>query len=137
MTNHDVSYVLDASALLVYLQDESGAERVADILNKRCAISATNWTEVLSKLSDAGQDPNDVIKQLTEQGLLKASLSIIPFNADMSCEAAHLRKKTRHVGLSLGDRACLALAIHMKRPVLTSDRIWATLKLGIRIELVR
>ncbi len=131
--------VLDASALLAYLQGERGADRVAEALSAPggAAISAINWAEVLSKLADHGEAPESVTRMLREAGLLGTALRIEPAGEDLAVEIARLRQATRRVGLSLGDRACLALGRLTARPVLTADRSWAALSLGVKLNLVR
>jgi ribonuclease VapC len=129
--------VLDASALLAYLQGELGANAVAIALVQGAVISSINWAETLSKLAERGQDPDDVTSQLFTQGLLNNVLHIHPVDEELARAIAKLRLTTQSIGLSLGDRACLALALHLQLPALTSDRIWSTLNLGIVINLIR
>lgn len=132
------SCVLDASALLAYLQDENGAERVEAALAKTAAISALSWAETLSKLSDARQDPAAVVAELTEAGILGAALRVHPVDERLALEIAILRAPTRKTGLSFGDRACLALGRVLKVPVLTTDLAWSKLRLpGVSVEVVR
>jgi ribonuclease VapC len=77
--------ILDASALLAYLQGESGAVVVATALSQgSLIISAVNWSETLSKLAERGQDPNVVTDLLLHQGLLNNALMIAPFDADLA-----------------------------------------------------
>ncbi|MCU0551124.1 MAG: type II toxin-antitoxin system VapC family toxin [Leptolyngbya sp. Prado105] len=129
--------VLDASALLAYLQGELGANVVASTLVQGAVISSINWAETLSKLAERGQDPDDVTNQLVSQGLLNNVLHIHSVDEELACTIAKLRLPTQSIGLSLGDRACLALAIHLQLPAFTSDRIWTTLNLGIVINPIR
>jgi ribonuclease VapC len=129
--------ILDASALLAYLQDESGAELVATALTEGCLMSAINWAETLSKLVGRGQSPEVVTELLTNQGLLNNALVIVPFDAAIAQETARLRPITRSIGLSLGDRACLALGIQLQLPVLTSDQVWGNSNVGVVVKLIR
>ncbi len=129
--------VLDASALLAYLQDEPGVDLVAEALVQGVAMSAVNWAEVLSKLTEWGQDPDAVTAELTEQGLLGKALLVYPLNEALACSIAKLYPGTRSLGLSLGDRACLALALSLGLPVLTADRDWGTLSLGCNVIQIR
>lgn len=129
--------ILDASALLAYLQGESGAAVVANALAQGSFISAVNWAEALSKLAERGQDPDTVTDLLTNQGLLNNVLFITPYDAALAIETAKLRRLTKPFGLSLGDRACLALGIQSQLPVLTSDQAWTNLSLGITVQLIR
>ena len=129
--------VLDASALLALLQDEPGAERVVDLSSDAGAyVSAVNWAETLTKLVDAGQDAGEVVETLFREGLF-SSIEVLPFDAALALEAARLRPLTRSFGLSLGDRACLALGVHHDLPVVTADRAWANLSLKIPVHLIR
>lgn len=136
MTQHPIA-VLDASALLTYLQGEPGADAVTDALIQKAAISAVNWAETLSKLAERGQDPDAVTTQLREQGLLDQALIIYSVDEELGRHIAKLRTMTRSLGLSLGDRACLALALKLNLPALTSDRPQKTLSVGVEIRVIR
>lgn len=129
--------VLDASALLAWLRREPGTPVVRDALRQTCAISAINWAEVLSKLAEGGEDPEDTQRTLTEGGVLGQVLIVQPLDGEQALEIARLRLLTRDAGLSLADRACLALAVSLDLPALTADRAWAELGLGMRVELIR
>jgi len=131
------SAVIDASALLAYLGNEKGAEIVEKAIAQGVFLSTINWTEVLSKLSDRGQDIKSIVMELTSSGLIAGAIELCPFTVDDSQIAAQLRLKTKSLGISLADRACLALALRLKLPVLTSDRSWTQLKLGITIRDIR
>jgi PIN domain nuclease of toxin-antitoxin system len=125
------SFVLDASALLCLLHDEKGAARVAEAL-PRSIVSAVNLSEAVAKLADAGL-PADHISVAVES----LQLAIVPFDKDQAEFAGLLRPKTRHAGLSVGDRACLALGLMRKAIVLTCDRAWSKLDLGVAVEQLR
>lgn len=130
--------VLDSSALLAFLQDEPGAEAVEGALAKRAAMSAANWAEVLTKMADAGVRPQEVTRRLETQGILGDGLAITPLGQAAAEEIAGLRAETRGAGLSLGDRACLALARSLGRPAMTTDRTWAALRLsGVEVSVIR
>ena len=131
------AFVLDASALLAYLGDESGADIVESALMQGSVISAVNWAETLTKLAERGRDPDTVTRDLTTQGLLNTAIHIQPLDESLACEIAKLRLPTRQFGLSLGDRACLALALQLQLPVLTTDSAWANLNIGVSIKLIR
>ena len=126
-------YVLDASALLCLLFDEFGAEKVETVLHG-ALISAANYAEVISKLIDKGQSPEEAITDLTE-----LDLEVVPFDRAQSEIAGSIRQQTRQVGLSLGDRACLALAKGSSRTAVTADRAWTEIAkhIGVEIELIR
>lgn len=129
--------VLDASAFLAYLRDEPGAEIVENALIDGCYISIINWVEVLSKIVDLGESPDEIIKRLRNEGLLENSLEIIACNEEDAINIAKFRALTKSAGLSLGDRACLALGKRLNLPVLTADKVWTSLSLGITINLIR
>lgn len=129
--------VLDASALLAYLRDEPGADAVADAIAEGVAISTVNLAEVLSHIADRGRDPIRLIEQLTERGLLDGALAVEPFTTADAGAVAQLRPRTRDVGLSLGDRACLALALRLGAPALTADSAWARVESAVEIRQIR
>lgn len=95
-------------------------------------ISSVNYAEVVTKLVDWGYANWFAEDMFQAMGIL-----IIPFDAHQALEAGILRAKTRSKGLSLGDRACLALAKATGRIALTADRAWADLDVGVAIELIR
>lgn len=128
--------MLDASALLAFLHGERGAEQVAEALEEGAWMSLVNFAEVLSKLAEEGLDPKEARARMEEVGLL-AALGLLPFTEEDALEAARLRPLTRSLGLALGDRACLALGLRLGLPVLTADRAWARLALGVRVVLLR
>jgi ribonuclease VapC len=115
----DDPVVLDASALLALLQDEPGAERVAELLSG-AAMSAVNLSEVVAKLIDHGMPAADVREAL--DGL---PLDVHAFDREAAFAAGELRRITRGAGLSLGDKACLALAARLDVAAVTADRAWA------------
>jgi ribonuclease VapC len=129
--------ILDASALLAYLQGERGADIVANALTQGCLISSVNWAETLSKLAERGQDPDAVTNLLINQGLLNNALIIATFDANLAQATAKLRPLTRSSGLSLGDRACIALGLQTQLPILTSDQAWNSLSTAATIRLIR
>jgi PIN domain nuclease of toxin-antitoxin system len=123
--------VLDASAVLALLNRERGWEMVEAVLAD-AAIAAPNLAEVLTKLSDAGvpdKEAWNIVSML--------DLECVPFSAGHAREAARRRASTRALGLSLGDRACLALGRALKRPVYTADKSWATLDVGVYVYVLR
>lgn len=123
--------VLDASAILAYVYGEPGADRVADVLAE-ASISAVNAAEVVSKLVERNT-PQDAFQSVWEM----VSGMTQPFTAAQALRSGQLRDVTRAFGLSLGDRACLALAEDMAAPALTADRVWAGLDLDVNVEVIR
>jgi PIN domain nuclease of toxin-antitoxin system len=129
--------VLDASALLAWLQDEPGAQLVDTALAAGAAMSAVNWAEVLSKAAEAGQDPDALAARLTDEGLLGGLVEVLPLEAADAPLIARLRPLTRSAGLSLADRACLALAQRLGLEAVTAERAWAGLELGVSVRVIR
>jgi ribonuclease VapC len=131
-------FVLDASALLAYLLAEPGGDVVRDILAEQVAVmSAVNWAEVLSRLASAGADPYEVAQRLASEAALGDVLTVVALTGSDGPAIARLRPTTRHLGLSLADRACLALVQRLELPVVTTDRAWAQLQIGVEIRLAR
>ena len=124
-------YVLDASALLCVLMNERGADKVEARMTKPL-IGAVNLAEVVSKLAEHGVPPEHI-----ELSLADLDLVVVPFDRAQALRAGLLRMVTRTAGLSLGDRACLALAAERGATAVTTDRNWAALEAGIAIEVVR
>lgn len=124
--------VLDASAILAMLNEEPGAEKITLELLSQATTSTVNLAEVQAKLVREGGDPEEV------WGLILDPLpDVEPFTAEQAKIAGDLVQKTSALGLSLGDRACLALAIVLGAPVYTTDQPWKKLKVGIPIHLIR
>ena len=123
--------VLDSSAVLALIWAEAGEPAVAAVMPE-ARISAVNVIEVVQKLVD--RDVDDHVIRATLDGL---ELRVEPFDADQALQAGLLRRATRSKGLSLGDRACLALARSLGLPVITADRAWAELDLGVEVVLIR
>lgn len=124
-------WVLDASAVLALLANERGAEQVQAALGS-ALISAVNLAEVLAKLSDRGAT-------VAELRLVRTSLDIEvrSFDESAAWRASGLRGTTKSFGLSIGDRACLALALEEALPALTTDRAWSTLDVGVDVRSLR
>lgn len=129
--------VLDASALLAYLQDEPGSDAVADAIAGGAAISAANLAEVLSRVTAHGLDPVRLLRRLTERGLIDGAVEVEPLTTADAVEIARLRPLTKSAGLSLGDRACIALARRLGATALTADRAWEDLDLDVELTQIR
>lgn len=125
-------YVLDASALLALMNGECGSGRVEEAVEAGAAISLVNVAEVVAKLSELGM-PKEVVREALDV----LGMETVAFDTAQAYKTGLLRPVTRHIGLSLGDRACLSLAIQLEQPVLTADRAWKSLNLGIDIQVIR
>lgn len=124
-------WVLDASAVLALLQGEPGANAVQDRL-AGAAICSVNLSEVAEKLLDAGM-PEAEAREAVEA----LQLEVVPFDQVLAWGATRLRSLGKPLGLSLGDRACLATGLSLRRPVLGADRAWTRLDLAVRVETIR
>src|SRR5579859_3800825 len=137
MISGEQGYVIDASALLAYLQGEPGSNVVGEALVFGGVVTAVNYAEVLSRLSDAGEDVDRAHRRMTETGLIGDLVEILSLTDSGAVALARLRRPNRSRGLSLGDRACLAAAIQLQVPVLTADRGWDLLDLPVDIRQIR
>ncbi len=129
--------VLDASALLAHLRDEPGADVVAEAIAGGAAVSTVNVAEALGSEASRGTDPVRLVEELGSRGLLDGALTVHPFTTADAIEAARLRPLTRTAGLSLGDRACLALARRLDGLAMTADTAWARVELDVPLALIR
>lgn len=132
-----MSAVLNASALLAYLHQEPGADAVAEVLAQGAHISVVNLIEVLSKLAERGQSSEEAHDRMVKRGLLGGMLEIHPLLPEECVGIAQLHPSTKDQGLSLGDRACLALGLKLGFPVFTADRDWQKLDLDVAVHIVR
>jgi ribonuclease VapC len=126
-----IEFVLDSSAVLAELHREPGGAFVEAARPTAC-MSSVNYSEVLVKLIDEGVPPHQA-----EEILEHLHLVIVDADKHRSLMAGLLREKTRRRGISLGDRFCLQLAQELQLPVLTTDRRWKTLDLGVEVTLIR
>jgi len=123
--------VLDSSAVLAVFFNEPGGETVVPIL-RGALLGTVNMAEVHGRMMDRGAQADHAWSRM--QSL---QCEICFFTDEQARIAAELRSITRPFGLSLGDRACLALAIERKATVYTTDRVWKNLGLGIQVEVIR
>ena len=123
--------IFDASAYLAIIQKESGAKQ-AEQLFRDASISSVNLAEVCGRLNDAGvaEDQLDAILKLT-------AMPVVDFTEDHAKQAGRLRPITRSSGLSLGDRACLALARSLDVPAVTADREWEKIAEAVGVEIIQ
>jgi ribonuclease VapC len=124
--------VLDASAILALLFSEPGGEVLTDELLDESAVSTVNLAEVQTALVRRGVSPADA----WARAIIVAG-EMVPFTQDQARVAGSLVTQTRTLGLSLGDRACLALALESKARIYTADKSWKKLKIGVEIRLIR
>lgn len=125
------SAILDASALLAHIRGEPGSEPVAEIAVD-AFMSTVNLAEVFSKLLE-----RTLTAEQADEIIYRYGFGVVPFDERLARRVGELRPATKTLGLSLGDRACLALAQREGLPVVTTDRNWTKLTLGIEIKVVR
>lgn len=124
--------VLDASAILAVINAEPGAEKLTPDLLAGAVGSAVNLAEVQTKLVSRGWTSDQAWEDATSP-----LREVLPFDEEQARMAGDLLIQTRHLGLSLGDRACLALGIALKAPVYTAEKAWKKVKVGVRIHVIR
>jgi len=124
--------VLDASAILAVIIGEPGQEKLPPSVLAAAVISTVNLAEVQGKLESLGWTPDEAWEDAT--GLLREA---IPFTEQQARAAGELLAQTRSLGLSLGDRACLALGMALHAPIYTAERTWSKVKVGVPIHLIR
>jgi len=124
--------LFDASALLAMIQEENGAEILEEVVSI-AAMSSVNLSEVVSVLARSGM-PKDAISKTISSSITE----IIPFAEAEAELAGHLINDTKKLGLSLGDRACIATALLYGLELYTTDQAWSKLNLqGLKLKLVR
>ena len=124
--------VLDASALMTVINNETGVEKLTPEIMSTAMASTVNIAEVHGKLIQRGFSPDDA--WTATNAVVHEPVS---FTAEHARTAGDLVRHTRALGLSLGDRACLALALVVKAPVYTADRSWKNLQIGVRFHVIR
>jgi ribonuclease VapC len=124
--------VVDSSVLLAVIHQERGSEKITPEFLTRAIISTVNLAEVQSKLVSSGWPSGEAWTDAT--GSVR---EVVPFTAEHARVAGNMIAETHAFGLSLGDRACLALGLALRAPVYTADRSWKSLKLGLRLHTIR
>jgi PIN domain nuclease of toxin-antitoxin system len=124
--------VLDASAVLAILNHEPGAEKLTLELLNMAVTSTVNLAEVYGKLVGRGLDPDQAW-----EATLSPIREVVTFTSEHARITGDLAAQTRALGLSLGDRACLALGLALKAPIYTADKSWKKLKVSVRIHVIR
>jgi ribonuclease VapC len=125
------SAVLDASAILAVLNNETGAATVISVLDD-AVVSAVNYAEVVSKLVERGANAATV--RTAVDGI---NVRVVDFDMALAERTGALRADTRHLGFSLADRACLALAEREGVPAYTGDHAWVDAVDGIEARAIR
>jgi PIN domain nuclease of toxin-antitoxin system len=126
------SVVLDASAILAIINQEPGVDKLTPELLANAICSTVNLAEVQAKLVGRGWSPDEAWEDATSP-----VREAVPFLEEHAKIAGSLVALTRHLGLSLGDRACIALGISRKTPIYTAEKVWSKLKLGVRVHVIR
>lgn len=127
----DDAIVADASAILALLKEEPIGQFDPRRLF-RATVGAVNLSEILEKLVAGGMTDSEA-----DHAVGALSLQVVAFDEAQARSAARLRRLTRHLGLSLGDRACLALGAQLHCAVATADRAWAGVDVGVEVLLIR
>ena len=128
-------HVMDSSALLALTRGERGFETVQELLHREeCAISSVNMAEVGTKLIEYGLPPDELARIVSQ-----FQLDVIDFSTEQAILSAQLRLLTRTAGLSLGDRACLALTKLMEGIAVTADQAWQDVRIaaGVKVLMIR
>ena len=128
---NDADVVADASTIIALLVGEPFTH-FDPVRLVNGSISAVNLSEVLVRLQEIGMPDSEA-----NAALARLNLRVVAFDERQARAAARLRSLTRHAGLSLGDRACLALGGELGYPVITGDRVWASLDLGVEVVVIR
>ena len=126
-----MAHVLDASLILASLNGEPGGEQLPAFM-EGAAISVVTYVEVVTKLLDAG-----ATYAVATEAMMELDLPMVEVTEEVAKRAAELRSTTRHHGLSLGDRVCLAMAELLGASAVTADRAWATVEARAPIILIR
>ena len=124
--------VLDASAVLAVVNAEPGHEKLTPELLAGAVCSTVNVAEVQAKLVSRGWTSQEAWEDATSP-----VAEAVPFDTEQARISGDLIIQTKPLGLSLGDRACLALAIALDAPVYTAESAWKKLKVSIPIHLIR
>lgn len=125
------SAIFDASVVLAHIGQEPGSDGI-DELAVEALMSAVNLAEVFAKLAERGLSASEA-----DSIVYRYRFEVAPFDEELARQTGALRPETKSLGLSLGDRACLALAQRERLPVFTADRNWTKLKVGVEIRVIR
>lgn len=131
MAASKAEFVLDSSAVLALLQAEPGHENIAERMGL-AVISAVNYAEVVTSLINNGMQFSQAADLLA-----MVALDVVPFDVEQALQCGALRQATRDSDLSLGDRACLALAQHYRLTAITTDKTWTQVAIGVEVHFPR
>jgi PIN domain nuclease of toxin-antitoxin system len=124
--------VLDSSALLALIQNEPGAEIIKPLLNVT-VMSTINVAESLTVLQRTNIPTQEALSLINDIVNM-----IVPFDLEQARHVAELQSHLQHKGLSLGDRACIALGVKLQASIYTADKAWSELKVtSADIKLIR
>lgn len=126
----DAPVVLDASAVLAAFFNERGADRIVERMSG-ALLSTVNYAEVVAKLADCGTPAEQILEIMAQ-----LDVKVVPVDREQATTAGLLRATTREAGMSLGDRACLALAILRGGVALTTDRAWEAIADAAHVQVL-
>lgn len=129
---HSTLWMLDSSAVIARLLDESGASRIVEAVLEGAVITSVNAAEVAQRMASAGARAG-----LADDALVALPVFVIPVARDAALAAGEMYLHTRSLGLGIADRICLACARELDATVLTGDRAMAKADVGVRVELIR
>ena len=127
-----MAFVLDSSAILAIVRGEPGADKALALAKEQSCTSSVSVAEVVTKCVE-WQYPEAVALEVIES----CGIEVVALEKDHAVLAGQLRRRASKGVLSLGDRACIATAIQMNATAVTADKVWSTLELGCKIELIR
>lgn len=127
-----MAYVLDTSALIAFLKQEKGWQEVAGYLAQDAYLSEVNRAEFYTHMVRNGQSI-----EKAEAVIQRVELIVVDFNQEQAAATAEIYPATKQYGLSLGDRACLALGLSRSLPVITADKAWQNLDVGVIVNVIR
>jgi PIN domain nuclease of toxin-antitoxin system len=118
--------------VVAVFDNEVGGDEAAGLIEPGCYLSTVNLAEVIGVLRNGGWSDDDIENRLED-----FDIQVLDFTRPQAMDAGFLRSLTSDWGLSLGDRACLALARELLLPTLTGDRKWANVDVGVQVHLFR
>lgn len=132
-TQTDGIVVCDASVVIALLRGEDGADSVREALERVDSATLAAWISTVN-LCEVHQALGPQLPEIIGAGSV---IEPVAFSEEHARQAAALRDATRHAGLGIADRACLAVAKTLQLPVLTTDRVWADVDVGVDVRVIR